>query len=185
MPLRALAAALVVLAVPVAAQTDASRIPDDAPEWLSMADAIARAQADGKLLVIHTYASWCGWCARLDNEVYTDDAVQAYLAEHYVATRVDIESETVVPFFEHQISMRGLGTALGVAGTPTTVFVAADGDLLTKLPGFAPPDTFLEALRFVREGAWETMSFAQYQQIQRSGMLPMPQSAPDVLPTAP
>lgn len=185
--LRTLAAGLAGLtalaATPAAsAQTDASRIPDDAPNWLSMADAVATARADGKLVMIHNYAAWCGWCARLDQEVYTDDAVQAYLAEHYAVTRVDIESETVVPFFEHEVSMQGLGTALGVSGTPTTVFVGADGELITKLPGFAPVATFLDALKYVREGAYATMSFAQYQQIQRSGMMPLPQSAPDVLP---
>ncbi len=156
------------LAAPAGAQTaDASVVPDDAPTWLSMADAIARAQADDKLIAIHNYAAWCGWCARMDQEVYTDDAVQAYLAEHYTATRVDIESETVVPFFDHEVSMAGLATAFGVSGTPTTVFVDADGELITKMPGYASPETFLAALRYVNEGAWETMAFTAYQELLR------------------
>ena len=180
-------ALLAALAAPAAAQTDAARIPDDAPEWLSMTDAIARAQAEEKLLVVHTYAAWCGWCARLDREVYSDDAVQAYLAEHYVGTRVDIESDTVVPFFGREISMQGLGTAFGVRGTPTTVFVAPSGELITKLPGYATAETFLFALRYVREGAYETMPFNQFLDAQRGvGMVPTVQSAPDVaVPSAP
>jgi thioredoxin-related protein len=178
--LLSLAAAL-LLALPAQAQTDASIIPDDAPAWLSMEDAISTAQADGKLIVVHTYASWCGWCAKLDNEVYTDDAVQAYLAEHFTATRVDLEGEASVQFFEHAVSMSGLGHAFGVTGTPTTVFVDTNGELITKLPGYADAETFLYALRYVRTGAYETTSFRQFMDAERGlGMPAMQQAAPDV-----
>lgn len=185
-PAALLAMLALLLAAPFAtAQTDASRIPDDAPEWLSMADAIAQAQADGKLIVVHTYAAWCGWCARLDQEVYTDDAVQAYLADHYTATRIDTEGDAVVPFFDHEVSMTGLATALGVTGTPTTVFVDADGELITKMPGYASAETFLNALRYVREGAYETMSFAQYQDAQREATGSPPSTLQPPTPEAP
>ena len=183
MPVRLFLAALALLAAaPVAAQTDASVIPDDAPEWLSMADAMARAQADDKLIVVHNYAAWCGWCARMDQETYTDDAVQAYLAEHYAATRLDIEGEAVVPFFDHEISMAGLATAFGVSGTPTAVFVDADGELITKMPGYASPETFLAALKYVNEGAYETMSFAEFQDVQRGIAAPAGDEAAEDAP---
>lgn len=173
---RALCLAVLAVALPAAAQTDASRIPDDAPEWRSMADAIARAQADGKLVLLHAYAAWCGWCVRMDQEVYANDDVQAYLAEHYTVTRLDIESDAVVPFFEREIAMAALGSALGVSGTPTTVFVAANGELITKLPGYSPPETFLHALRYVREAAYETMTFPEFVEAQGGAAPPAPEA---------
>ncbi len=157
-----LAALAVLLALPAAAQTDASRIPDSAPEWLSMADAVARSRADAKPIVVHTYAVWCGWCARMDQEVYTDPAVQAYLAEHFVATRIDLEAQTEVPFFEHTVTMAALGSAFGVTGTPTTVFVGPDGQPITKLPGYRDVSTYLLVLRYVHEEAYETETFQQF-----------------------
>lgn len=179
--LYSLLAAIAVLAGPAVAQTDASRIPDDAPSWLSMGEAVAQAEAGDKLILVHNYAAWCGWCARMDREVYSDDAVQAYLAEHYTATRVDVESDTVVTFFGRELAMSALGQAFGVRGTPTTVFVASNGELITKLPGYANAETFLHALHYVREGAYETMSFPQYVEVRNgTGMLPLPQAAPDV-----
>lgn len=178
------AALAVTLAVPALAQTDASRVPDDAPAWLPMEEAIAKAQAEDKLLLVHTYAVWCGWCARMDQEVYTDDAVQAYLAEHFVGTRVNLESEEEVPFFATTVSMARLGIAFGVTGTPTTVFVDPSGELITKLPGFADAETFGYALHFVREGAYATMGFREYVDQQRGvGMPALPQAAPDVVTT--
>ena len=160
----ALAAALVagLAAQPAAAQTDASVIPASAPAWLSMADAVARSKAESKPIVVHTYAAWCGWCARFDQEVYTDAAVQATIAEHFVATRLDLEGQTAVPFFDHTVTMQQLGTAFGVTGTPTTVFVGPDGMPITKLPGYTDVPTFLLVLRYVHEGAYEAETFQQF-----------------------
>ena len=174
--------AFVLLAfVPAQAQTDASIIPDDAPNWTTMEDAIATARADSLLIMVHTYVPWCGWCAKLDSEVYTDDAVQAYMAENFTATRVDLEGTEIVQFFDHEVSMAGLGAAFGVSGTPTTVFVDTNGELITKLPGFADVETFLFALRFVRSGAYETLTFRQYMDAERGiGMPVLQQAAPDV-----
>ena len=162
--LLALAFALVALpaARPAAAQTDASQIPASAPDWLSMADAVARSKAQSKPIVVHTYAVWCGWCARFDQEVYTDSTVQAYLGEHFVATRIDLEGQAPVPFFEHTVSMQQLGNAFGVTGTPTTVFIGPDGMPITKLPGYTNVATLLLVLRYVHEEAYETETFQQF-----------------------
>ena len=86
-------AALTLAATPAGAQTDASVIPEDAPNWRPFAEAVETVRADSSILLIHLYAKWCGWCVRLDRDVYTDDAVQAFVDEHYTATRIDIESD--------------------------------------------------------------------------------------------
>lgn len=159
-------AALVVAAAPARAQTDASVIPEDAPNWLPVAEAVQAARADSSLMLIHLYAKWCGWCARLDSDVYTDDTVQAYLGEHFAMTRVDIESDEAVPFFDREMTGRELAGAFQVSGTPTTVFFHPDGRYLTKLPGFAPADQFALILRYVNEGAYDRMPFPEWVQMQ-------------------
>jgi len=152
-------AALCFAAAPAGAQTDASVIPDDAPDWLPFAEAVQVARADSSILLVHLYAKWCGWCVRLDQDVYTDDAVQDYLGDHYVLTRVDIEGEETVPFFGRDMAERDLASAFQVTGTPTTVFIGPDGTYLTKLPGYAPADQFALILRYVGEGAYNRMPF--------------------------
>lgn len=160
------------LALPLAgrAQVDASIIPDDAPEWVPMEEAIATAQADDKIIVVHGYAAWCGWCARFDQEVYTDDDVQAYLADHFTATRLDLEDTTAVRFFDATVTYDQLGRAMGITGTPTTVFVDTDGSLITKLPGYTDAETFLYALQYVNEAAYESTGFDQFVEARRSGL---------------
>ena len=170
--LLALASALPSALPSAAAQTNAGEIPDDAPAWKPVAEAVELAEADGRLLLVHAYTVWCGWCARMDRETYADDAIQAYLAEHYVSTRLDLESDEVVPFFEYEVPMRVLGDALQISGTPTSVFVDSDGSLITKMPGFVPADQFLLALQYVREEAYELQSFEEFIEGRKEGPAP-------------
>lgn len=156
-----LALLLLSLALPVFAQT-AAEYPEDSPNWLPMGEAVAAAKTDGDMVLIHAYALWCGWCRELDATTYTDDRVQAYLAENYEVTRLDVESQEAVNFFGGHVPMEELGQALGVRSTPTTIFLDADGNFLTAAPRFIPPERFVIVLRFVKERAYEMMEFNDY-----------------------
>lgn len=160
----ALALSLLFLAGAAQAQgVDASVIPDDAPEWETLADAIDESKTEQKILLLHGYAKWCNWCAKMDQDVYTNDEVQAYLDEHFEVTRLDIENRETVDFFDFRLPMAWLSSGIGITSTPTTVFVDADaGEIITRLPGYADAETFLYALRFVNEGAYATTSFRDF-----------------------
>ena len=167
---KVLVALLFALPLAASAQVDASIIPDDAPDWHSMEDAISLAQADDRLLFVYGYASWCGYCARFDSEVLTDDTVQAYLNENYAPVRLDIEGRDSLQFFDARVTGRDLGGAMGITGTPTHVFVDTDGSLITKMPGFVDPETFLFALEYIKEEAYETTAFDRFVVARRTGL---------------
>ena len=153
----------------VASAQDASVVPDDAPDWLSMEDAVVAAGAGGKLLLVYGYAPWCGYCVRFDQNVFTDDAVQAYLADHYAPVRLNLESTEVVQFFDAAVTEAELGQAMAIRGTPTAVFVGPEGELITKFPGYTDPETFGLVLRYVREEAYETATFQEFLDLNRGG----------------
>ena len=167
---RLLLLALLALPAVAQAQRDASVIPEDAPDWVSLEAAIADAQAEDKLILVYGYASWCGYCVRFDNEVFTDDAVQAYVNEHFAPTRLNLEDTTQVQFFDVSVTGVELGNAMGISGTPTSVFVDNDGSMITKMPGFTDPETFLYTLQYVKEEAYETTPFDQFIAARRAGI---------------
>ena len=179
---RLLLLALLALPVAVQAQNDATIVPDDAPAWLSLDDAIAAAKAEDKLILVYGYASWCGYCVRFDREVFTDDAVQAYVNEHFAPTRLNIEDTTTVQFFDATVTARQLGGAMGISGTPTNVFVGNDGSMITKAPGYMDAETFLYALQYVKDEAYETTPFDAYVTARRTGLELTPSTAPLVAP---
>lgn len=169
--------AALVLGAPALAQSEApaeesasaAEYPEDAPDWKPFGEAAEAARSDGDLVLIHAYTVWCGWCRRLDHDVYTDDTVQAYLAEHYEVTRVDIESPETINFFGAQAPMREIGQVFEVRSTPTTVFFDAEGNYITKLSGYQPAERFLLVLRYVREAAYEMMPFDAYVEMMEAG----------------
>lgn len=167
---RLLALALLALPLAASAQRDASVVPADAPDWLSLEAAIAEAQASDKLILVYGYASWCGYCVRFDNEVFTQDSVQAYVNRHFAPTRLDLEDERTMRFFDAEVTGVQLGRAMAISGTPTSVFIDQDGTLITKLPGYTDPETFLYALQYVREAAYETTPFDAFLAARRAGL---------------
>lgn len=165
-----LAAVLLALAPAALAQVDASIVPEDAPAWFGLEEAIAKAQAEDRVILVYGYASWCGYCARFDANVFTDDAVQAYLNEHYAPTRLDLEDEATMQFFDAEVTGVELGQAMAISGTPTSVFVDTEGALITKFPGYTDAETYLYALKYVREEAYQTTAFDAYVVAQRTGL---------------
>lgn len=154
-----------LLASPLAVsaqEVNASIIPDDAPAWVDLKTAPEESETSDKPLLVHAYATWCGWCVRADNEVYTDDEVQAYIDSVFVPTRMDIESHEVIDFFDWRLPTSFLASGLGATATPTTIFMRSNGSPITYLSGFREPPEMLVILKWVGEEAYLTESFEAY-----------------------
>lgn len=92
------------------------------------------AQAD-RPVMIDFYTDWCGWCKKLDAEVYTDEQVEKLLTEAFVCVKIDGDTEEqLVEKYE-------------VQGYPTIIILDADGTRLKTIGGFEPADLFLIELR--------------------------------------
>lgn len=163
-PVRGAALALLLLFVglaPAAAQP--SDATPTAPTWISFEEAVQAAGTSGKMILVDVWSRRCGWCARMQREVYTRPDLVSYLNEHFETGRLDIDvrSDTVA-YMGYELSSAELSMALGASGTPTTVFLDADGSYVTRLPGFHPYERFLEVLRFIGTESYRDMSFEEY-----------------------
>lgn len=131
--------------------------------WKPFEEAVEVAKERKKKVLIDVWAVWCPWCERLQHEVYADEVVQAYLAENFVATRLDAENqESIIQFMEYELSEAELALGLGAQGFPTTIFLDSNSDYITRLPGFVDPAEFMTVLSFIGSEAFRQESYEDF-----------------------
>lgn len=135
-----------------------------AKAWLSFNEGMTLAAKERKPVVIDFYTSWCHWCKVMDKETFSDPDVKKYLAEHFVAIRIDAENRT------EQLTYKGesyspftLGRRFGVNAFPSLAYLDAEGELVTVVPGFVPAKTFLPLLQYMQKECYkQRMTFEEF-----------------------
>lgn len=155
-----------LLSAPASAQTlDAPTGPG--PEWIRLPDGLERARASKKKVLVDIWSGRCGWCARMQREVYPQPELMAYLEKHFETVRLDIDLKTdTISYAGYTLSSADLSVGFGATGTPTTVFLQSDGTYITRLPGFHDLETFLGVLRFIGSDSYMTQTYEEYSAAQ-------------------
>ncbi len=130
--------------------------------WYSLEDAQKQARSTDKKVVIYMEASWCGYCKKMEREVFPKEEVQQMLHKYYYPVRLDIESEKLIQFRGKEMTEQEFARSIRLTGTPTYLFLDGEGKILGKQPGFIPADTFKALLAYVGTGAYGQMKFEEY-----------------------
>jgi len=139
-----------------------------APSWRAWDAGLREAAVSGRPVLVDVYTDWCGWCKRMDRDVYARADVQEYLARKFVTVKLDAESSAAARYEGRSYTQRGLAARFGVTGYPTTL--GAKGNYLGNSPGYVPPSDFLLQLRYVGDGHAERgESFEDFLRVARSG----------------
>lgn len=157
---------LAAFTLPVSAQSLMQAPADEgrAPVWLGFGEALEAAKKSEKLIIVDVWSARCGWCARMQREVYTQPDLLDYIDDHFETGRLDIDIRTdTLTYMGYELSSADLSVGFGATGTPTTIFLDSEGTYLTRLPGFHTYERFIEVLRFMATDSFRTMSFEDYQ----------------------
>jgi len=119
-----------------------------AGEWLTDYDkALLQAKTEHKqLLMDFTGSDWCGWCKKLDREVFTQPEFKEYADKNLVLLKVDFPRNKVLPDSEKAQNDK-LAQKFHIEGYPTIVVLASDGSKSGEL-GYVEggPKAFLDEL---------------------------------------
>lgn len=129
--------------------------PASAPAWRSWDAGLAEAARTGHPVLVDVYTDWCGWCKRMDRDVYSRPEMIDYLARNWVVVRLNAEANTPAHFLGQATTESEIAAHFGVSSFPTTVMLKASGDHLVNVPGYLPAGDFKTVLRFVAEGHME------------------------------
>jgi thioredoxin-related protein len=123
-------------------------------EWISdYKKAQEEAKASNKLVLVNfTGSDWCGWCIKLDREVFSTPQFKDYASKNLVLMEADFPhakpQSANVRKQNEELAMR-----YQIIGFPTIVVLDGDGKVVGEL-GYTPggPGAFIAELEKLRKG---------------------------------
>ena len=102
----------------------------------SLADVMAKAKSENKVLMIDVLTDWCKWCIELDNKVYANPKVYEFANTNQVNYKIDAEKGEGVDFAKKY----------KVQGYPTILFLDGNGKEIDRIIGYYPAKDFYEIM---------------------------------------
>lgn len=131
--------------------------------WRDWDAGVKEARRQKRIVLVDVYTDWCGWCKRMERDVYSRPEVRDYLQRTFVTVKLDAEADTPGLYQGKATTWRSLAAQFGVSGYPTTVFLRPQGDYITRVPGYVPAERFLDVLRYIGDGHLDRgVSFEDY-----------------------
>ncbi|MBN2158761.1 MAG: thioredoxin fold domain-containing protein [Spirochaetes bacterium] len=133
--------------------------------WHDFNEGLKLAAEKKRPVVLDFYADWCGWCKKMEAEVFSDGEVTARLKDNYICVRLfmDRKINETINYKNHAITKQEFSMMVGVRGLPTIVFLDRDANLITKIPGFIDKGMFLPLLSYIKEECYKKqVSFQDY-----------------------
>ena len=122
-------------------------------------EVLSKAQKENKLIMLDGYTDWCGYCKKMDREVFADKETGDFLNANFINVKMNME--------------KGEGPAIAkryfIKGFPTFVVLEPNGQVRHRIVGYKPKQTFImEAKKALGldQDKLETMQIA-YEEGQR------------------
>ena len=95
-------------------------------------DALKKAKAENKTVMLDFSGSdWCGWCKRLEKEVFSQKAFKDYAKDNLVTVVLDFPREKKISDAEKKQNM-ALMKKYKVRGFPTIILLNSDGEKIAQ-----------------------------------------------------
>lgn len=158
---------MLLLAFPSAEAAGRSEI-----EWLTLEEALERAKKEPRPIMMDVYTDWCGWCKRMDVYTFTNPTICDYISRKFYAVKFNAEMKSTVTYQgrdykPHEGHGRGAHSLVvmltnGRLSYPTTIYLDAQGNLLTVVPGYYAPRDLEPILHFIADEAYRTTSWEDF-----------------------
>jgi len=147
-------------------------------QWLTLAEAMKKAEKEKRPIFVDVYTDWCGWCKVMDRETFSDPKVAQLLNEKFYPVKFNAEQTEDVKFkgttFKyvgeggrgvHQLAAALLGNKLSY---PTVVFLNEEFGMIQPLPGYHDAPQFHKIAQFYGEGHYKTVKWEAWQTTYKS-----------------
>ena len=116
-----------------AAESAASQAEKKISGWSENYEQALKAAAESKrpILINFTGSDWCGWCVKLDKEVFSTEDFKKYAGEKLVLLKIDVPRNRQLSQ-ELMKQNRELAQKFGIRGFPTILLLNAKGEAIGR-----------------------------------------------------
>ena len=159
--MRAFLAALVLLALPVSAETGLTDAGLHSQPWflqsfLQLQEDIAEAEGAGKRLAVVFEQRGCSYCRDMHEVNLADERIVAFIRERFEIVQLNLHGAREMTDLDGAVlAEKDLARKWRITFTPTIVFLGPGGEV-ARVPGYLEPASFLGMFRWVAEGRTAT-----------------------------
>lgn len=107
--------------------------------WTSIEELDAKLKAEPRPVVIEMYATWCGWCKKMDKTTFADPEVAALLNQTVYLVKINGETTDPFTFLGKQTNGKEMRNSLKIQGYPTFVLLDKEQEKLDVIPEYKNP----------------------------------------------
>ena len=148
-------------------------------EWLTIEQVQEKNKTAPRKVIVDIYTDWCGWCKRMDSEVFANPEIAQYIAQNYYAVKFNAESKQTINFkgnpYEYIDNGRNGTNKLAFKlvlgdtpqnpgiGYPTFAFLDENLDRINAFPGYRNVQQMNTLLRYIAENHFSDLDLNQYE----------------------
>ena len=133
-----------------------------AGNWTGFDEGFRDAAKRNVPVIVDFSAEWCGWCKKMDSDVFSRPEVSSRLAKEAATVRIDVDSKTPLTYRGKTTTAGQLAGLVGVQGLPTLVVFDSRGNKLAELVGYVDAKYFLRFLDYIKTKKYQSMGFEAY-----------------------
>lgn len=78
-------------------------------KWMKLEDAMKAYEKQPKPIIIDFYTDWCGWCKRMMQTTYSNQALAAYINQNFYPVKFDAEGKDTIEYLGKKYAPLGVG----------------------------------------------------------------------------
>jgi len=140
-------------------------------KWDSLDGAIDNARRFDKLILVHVYTDWCGWCKIMDMKTYQHPEIVDYVNKKYCAVKLDASYKETIWFRgykfpyndEKQVHQLAYQLLDGKIKFPSTVILNEKGEVLSPVNGYLDVNAMKKVLTYFGERIYLKTTWSEYE----------------------
>lgn len=141
-------------------------------KWYTLEEAVALSEKNPKKIFMDVVTVWCGWCKKMDREVFSQKDIVDILNDDYYAVRLDAQQKEDITFldetFEYQMyGQKGFNRFAvellkGKMGFPSLVFLDEEFKIIQSLEGYQQADRLTLILNWFKADEYKQTPWSSY-----------------------